>query len=145
MLPWRLPATGPPWAVSSAVVSAAYSTALRQCTSSKGAVVETRATVRSSPEYGASARALVFSSPSTRGAEAWGSPLCEASRWALPSSSCRASRSGGVETVSSIRSGRALRTGSVAGFQRGLRTRTSEVPGRYASNRYGPEETGFSP
>src|SRR5436305_3134151 len=48
-----------------------------------------------------------------------------------------------VSTVNTMRSGSALRNGSVDWFQLGLRTRVRLLPGVYDENWYGPDEIGL--
>src|ERR1700759_4072939 len=101
------------------------------------------ATYRRKPVTGASAFAFRVGSVRIFVRAVACTPVCPASTSAVPASRRLSRSSALVVTVNVILSGRALRIGSVAWSQFGLRTQTAPLPGEMLWNMYGPEEAGL--
>src|SRR5262245_43965026 len=119
-------------------------TALRHSMLSSGATLGLIEVYQSLAANGLSARDFRAGSPSTLLSEAGCTPVPAISTCRSPEMIRLSMSSALAPIVTSYRSGRAFRFGSVAGSQLGLRLSVKALPPSYVSNMYGPDETGCS-
>src|SRR3954453_4949629 len=111
---------------------------------SSGGTVVAIPPYRRKPVTGLSAFAFRFGSLSSLVRAPACTPVWPTSRSAVPDSRRLSRSSAFVVTVRLIASGRALRIGSVAGSQFGLRTHAALLPGAIDLNMYGPDAAGLA-